>query len=87
MTQPGHGGIGAVRVYNDNEVMMITAQGQIQRIAVSDIRIMGRNTQGVRIMTLDDDDTLVAIKRIPKDAGVASANDTSAVENESEPQS
>ena len=46
---------------------MITAQGQLQRIAVSDIRIMGRNTQGVRIMTLDDGDTLVAVKRIPKD--------------------
>jgi DNA gyrase subunit A len=63
--------IGAVRVYDDDVVMMITAQGQIQRIAVSDIRIMGRNTQGVRIMTLDDDDTIVAVKRIPKDAGGA----------------
>ena len=50
---------------------MITAQGQIQRIAVSDIRILGRNTQGVRIMTLDADDTLVAIKRIPKDENSA----------------
>ncbi len=59
--------IGAVRVYDDDEVMMITAQGQLQRIAVSDIRIMGRNTQGVRIMTLDEGDSLVAVKRIPKD--------------------
>ncbi|MCL2119852.1 MAG: DNA gyrase subunit A [Planctomycetaceae bacterium] len=66
--------IGAVRVYDDDEVMMITAQGQIQRIAVSDIRILGRNTQGVRIMTLDEGDTLVAVKRIPKDA--AGASDT-----------
>jgi DNA gyrase subunit A len=47
--------------------MMITAKGQIQRIAVSDIRVMGRNTQGVRLMNLDEDDALVAVKRIPKD--------------------
>ena len=59
--------VSITRVYDDDEVMMITAHGQIQRIAVSDIRVMGRNTQGVRLMNLDDD-MLVAVKRIPKDA-------------------
>jgi DNA gyrase subunit A len=38
----------------------------MRRIAVSDVRVMGRNTQGVRLMNLDDGDTLVAVKRIPK---------------------
>jgi DNA gyrase subunit A len=77
--------IGAVRVYDDDEVMMITAQGQIQRIAVSDIRIMGRNTQGVRIMTLDDGDTLVAVKRIPKDENsVQDAPENATVEKTTE---
>jgi len=33
---------------------------------VSDVRVMGRNTQGVRLMNLEDGDTLVAVKRIPK---------------------
>ncbi len=46
---------------------MITARGKIQRIAASDVSIIGRNTQGVRIMILDDDDTLVAVKRVPKE--------------------
>ncbi|MDR2757575.1 MAG: DNA gyrase subunit A [Planctomycetaceae bacterium] len=59
--------ISITRVRDDDEVMMITAKGQIQRIAVSDIRVMGRNTQGVRLMNLDSDDALVAVKRIPKD--------------------
>ncbi|MDR1480941.1 MAG: DNA gyrase subunit A [Planctomycetaceae bacterium] len=59
--------IGTCLVRDDDEVMMITAKGQIQRIAVADIRVMGRNTQGVRLMNLDEDDTLVAVKRIPKD--------------------
>jgi hypothetical protein len=58
--------IGICRVRDEDEVMMITAQGQIQRIAVSVVRVMGRNTQGVRLMNLDEGDTLVAVKRIPK---------------------
>ena len=33
--------------------------------------VMGRNTQGVRLMNLDKGDTLVAIKRIPKIEGAA----------------
>ena len=33
------------------------------------MRVMGRNMQGVRLMNLDDGDTLVAIKRIPKIEG------------------
>jgi DNA gyrase subunit A len=77
--------IGAIRVYDDDEIMMITARGQIQRIAVSDVRIMGRNTQGVRIMTLDEDDALVAVKRIPKDANASGdENKLSALEVEDE---
>ncbi|MDR0390702.1 MAG: DNA gyrase subunit A [Planctomycetaceae bacterium] len=66
--------IGTCLVKDDDEVMMITAKGQIQRIAVSDIRIMGRNTQGVRLMNLEDDDTLVAVKQIPKDDEQETAN-------------
>jgi DNA gyrase subunit A len=68
-----------------DEVMMITAQGQIQRIAVTDIRVMGRSTQGVRLMNLDKGDTLVAIKRIPKIEGAAESN--GAEEEQTEPQS
>jgi DNA gyrase subunit A len=48
--------------------LRMTARGKIQRIAASDISIIGRNTQGVRIMSLDADDTLVAVKRVPQDA-------------------
>lgn len=60
--------IGAVRVEENDEVMMITARGKIQRIFVSEVRITGRNAQGVRIMSLDESDSLVAVKRVPRDA-------------------
>jgi DNA gyrase subunit A len=59
--------VGIVAVSDDDEVLMMTAHGKIQRIAASDVSIIGRNTQGVKIMSLDDDDTLVAVKRVPKE--------------------
>ena len=59
--------IGIVRVDDDDELLMMTARGKIQRIAVSDISVIGRNTQGVRIMTLDEGDTLAAVVRVPKE--------------------
>jgi DNA gyrase subunit A len=57
--------VGIVHVSDADELLMMTAHGKIQRIAVSDVSIIGRNTQGVKIMSLDDDDTLVAVKRVP----------------------
>jgi DNA gyrase subunit A len=57
--------IGVVHVGDADELMMITARGKIQRVRASDVSIIGRNTQGVRIMSLDDDDTLVAVKSVP----------------------
>ncbi|MFO0869144.1 MAG: DNA gyrase subunit A [Pirellulales bacterium] len=59
--------IGIIRVDDSDEVLMMTARGKIQRIAASDMSVIGRNTQGVRIMTLDDDDTLAAVVRVPKE--------------------
>ena len=59
--------VGIVHVSDADELLMMTAHGKIQRIAASDVSIIGRNTQGVKIMSLDDDDTLVAVKRVPKE--------------------
>ncbi len=59
--------IGIVRVDDDDELMMMTARGKIQRVSVGEISTIGRNTQGVRIMTLQPDDTLAAIVRVPRE--------------------
>jgi DNA gyrase subunit A len=59
--------IGIVPVRDDDELMMMTARGKIQRVAVSDFNPIGRNTQGVRIMSLDEEDTLAAIVRVPQE--------------------
>jgi DNA gyrase subunit A len=49
----------------DDEVLMVTAQGKIQRLRVADISEIGRNTQGVRVIRLDEGDKLASIARIP----------------------
>jgi DNA gyrase subunit A len=59
--------VSIVHVSDVDELLMMTARGKIQRIAASDISIIGRNTQGVKIMSLDDDDALIAVKRVPQD--------------------
>jgi len=43
----------------------MTARGKLQRIRASDISVIGRNTQGVRIMSLDEGDSIVAVVRVP----------------------
>ena len=53
------------RVDDGDEIIMMTSRGKLQRIRVDDISVIGRNTQGVRIMSLDDDDTLAAVVRVP----------------------
>jgi DNA gyrase subunit A len=62
--------IGICRVDEDDEVLVMTERGKIQRIRVAEIRLVGRNTQGVRIMSLDESDALTAIVRVPKEDAV-----------------
>ncbi len=52
-------------VHDEDEVLMVTAGGIIQRIRAGEISRIGRNTQGVRIIRLDDGDKLVSLARVP----------------------
>ena len=61
--------VGIIRVDDDDEVLMMTSGGKIQRIRASDVGVIGRNTQGVRIMTIDGEDTLAAVVRVPQEEG------------------
>jgi DNA gyrase subunit A len=72
--------VGIVSVSDDDELIMMTARGKLQRLAAAEISVIGRNTQGVRIMSLDDDDTLAAVVRVPREpddgSGEGLATDT-----------
>jgi len=59
--------IDIVRVDDDDEVIMMSARGKLQRVEVKEINVIGRNTQGVRIMNIDDGDSLAAVVRVPKE--------------------
>jgi len=54
-------------VIPDDELMMITRQGVIIRLPVDGIRVIGRNTQGVKVMNLDAGDTVVDVARVVKE--------------------
>jgi DNA gyrase subunit A len=73
--------IGITVITDDDEIMMMTARGKIQRIRAADISVIGRNTQGVRIMSLDEGDTLAAIVRVPPEEEAAEAAEAAALES------
>ena len=56
--------VGVRQVSGDDEVMVITSEGIMIRSSVADIRPIGRNTQGVRIIGLDKGDRVVALARL-----------------------
>jgi DNA gyrase subunit A len=68
-----------MQVADHDQVVVITAFGKIIRTRVRDISLLGRPTQGVRLIHLDDQDTVVAVAR------VAEGDDESAAEPGSGP--
>ncbi|NTW48980.1 MAG: DNA gyrase subunit A [Chlorobiales bacterium] len=59
--------VGMLEVSDSDDLIIITNRGIVIRQHVSDIRIIGRNTSGVRVIRLDEDDTISAIARVPKE--------------------
>jgi len=53
--------VDAIEVLDNDELLLIAESGQIVRIAVSDIRVIGRNTGGVRLMNLSEGDKLIDV--------------------------
>lgn len=56
--------VGAVGVSVEDEIMLITDSGTLVRTPVEDVSQMGRNTQGVRLIRLSEDERLVEVERI-----------------------
>ncbi len=59
--------VGACLVGERDEIMLITNNGVIVRTRVSEVREMGRSTQGVRLISLDRDQSLIALQRIQEE--------------------
>ena len=56
--------VGALQVNDDDEIMLISSNGTLVRTPVEGISIVGRNTQGVTLIRLIDDQRLVGLARI-----------------------
>lgn len=55
---------GALRVYDDSEIMLLTHSGQAVRSPIKDIRVIGRTTRGVRLINLESGDTLIGVSPV-----------------------
>jgi DNA gyrase subunit A len=56
--------VGALQVSPEDEVMLITSAGTLVRTPVAEVSTMSRNTQGVRLIRLDENDRFVGISRV-----------------------
>ena len=70
--------VGALSVVENDELMLITTKGQMVRTRVREIRAVGRNTMGVKLMDLRGAEKLQAIARVI-------SQETAEVEAETEP--
>jgi DNA gyrase subunit A len=56
--------VGVQQVTEDDQLMLVTNGGKIIRLRIKDIRVIGRNTQGVRLIDLDEGERVVSLARL-----------------------
>ena len=59
--------VGVQQVVDEDQLMLITDGGKIIRLRIGDIRVIGRNTQGVRLIDLDNGERVVSLARLAED--------------------
>ena len=76
--------VGVKAVNQDDEMMLITTEGIIIRIKVSDTALLGRVTSGVKLMNLADDVTVASIAKVREDKSLMDNTDESELVTEEE---
>ena len=56
--------VAAINVKDDDSVLLMSSSGQAVRIPMTDVRVMGRSTQGVRLVNIRDEDVVVGAQKI-----------------------
>ena len=59
--------VGVASVRDGDDIMLITVQGMVNRTHVTEIRVIGRNTQGVRIMNLNEGDKIASLAKVARE--------------------
>ena len=65
--------VGVVPVRDTDDLMLITLQGMVTRIRASEIRITGRNTQGVRVISPNEGDKVASVAKVAREEEVPEA--------------
>jgi len=64
----------ALVVQETDEITLISSAGIVLRMKAANVSVQGRATQGVKVMVLDDGDSLAAVARIPAESAAAPAS-------------
>ncbi len=59
------------QVSDQDQLMIITGHGKIIRLRVADISVIGRNTQGVKLISLGEGEKVVGVARLMEDKNIA----------------
>jgi DNA gyrase subunit A len=71
--------VAALQVQPGDELMLISSTGTLVRTPVADISVVGRNTQGVRLIRLGEAERLTGVERV---AGLEAGDETSAIDGD-----
>ena len=72
-------------VEDADEILLVTDQGQLIRVPVAQIRIAGRNTQGVTIFRTAEDEHVVSVERLEGAADAGSPDESDSADEAPEP--
>ncbi len=78
--------VGAVQVEELDEIMLITDNGTLVRTRVNEVSVIGRNTQGVRMIRTAEDEHVVALQRIDEIEDVTTLDSTDETTSEHNPE-
>ncbi|HEX9663546.1 MAG TPA: DNA gyrase C-terminal beta-propeller domain-containing protein, partial [Candidatus Binatia bacterium] len=56
--------VGVQQVTEDDQLMLVTNKGKIIRLRITDIRVIGRNTQGVHLIDVEEGERVVSLARL-----------------------
>ena len=67
--------IGVRMVTDDDQIILVTSGGKVIRLRVNEIRIIGRNTQGVRLIDLEEGERVASVARLAEREDEGEAKD------------
>ena len=65
--------VGMLQIRQGDDILVVTTKGKLIRMHAEDVRLQGRNTMGVRMIDLDDDDKVGSIARVEAEQAPAEA--------------